>query len=228
MKRAGFSLIELLIGLVISLFLAFGMAFFVGNASYGFHSHKSIVKDRGQLKKGLHILSHELMEIGIDADEDGRIVIGANSVFYIDLASDALGNAVLTYWIPNDDMDRLASADPTVVYSWDQVEYRLALRPMPVTGDQVLTLLRNGVPVVIGVDNFGVELGVDLNDDGIIDELADEWIQDPPLTQNERELVYGKLLKLRLTLANRTQIQDGDPVVNRTTQEIYLRNRGNL
>lgn len=76
MKRAGFSLIELLIGLVISLFLAFGMTFFVGNASYGFHSHKSIVKDRGQLKKGLHILSHELMEIGIDADEDGRIVIG--------------------------------------------------------------------------------------------------------------------------------------------------------
>ncbi len=228
MSNRGFSLIELLVGILISLFLAAAMSFFIGNASYEFQSHKSIIKDRGHLKKAMHILSRDLMEIGVFADERGIVDINGTEEFFLDVTDDGSGNMIADYWVPDETMDNLASADPAVTFSWDTVSYQITDVTDPVTGATLTALTRDGVPVLFGLDVFTIELGADLDGDKIIDESLGEWIDTPPTTNDEKESIYGSLLKLRVTLGNRTPIQDGTPVVNSITQEIYLRNRGDL
>ncbi|MCB1042424.1 MAG: prepilin-type N-terminal cleavage/methylation domain-containing protein [Acidobacteria bacterium] len=222
----GFTLIELMIGLLIGMFLAAAMTFFIGNASHNFQGHKNIVKDRSHLKKGLYVLSRELMELGVYADESGYIVINDANVFYMDLDADVNGNNFITYWRPSSDMDTLASQDPDRDPGWFQVRYDLAQRTDPVTGQQRDALQRDGVPVLFGIQEFHIELGADLNGDGLIVEDDGEWIDTPPVTVADRELIYGSLIKIRLTLANETPVVDGAPILNRISQEIYLRNRG--
>jgi prepilin-type N-terminal cleavage/methylation domain-containing protein len=229
MKKQGFTLLELLVGITISLFLVSGMAVFLGNASYGFQSHKAVVKDRGELKRSLNILARDLMEAGVNADEDGKIIVDASTEFFMDYDNTGIDNtAILGYWRPMDTMDTLCSQDPTIVLNWTYVGYQLADWGDPFTGAPILILERNGDPFITGVTDFQVALGVDFDDDGVISADLGEWVTTPPADATEAEAIYGGLRKIRVTVTSETAIIDGDNINNTISQEIYLRNRGTL
>lgn len=228
MRQSGFSIIELLIGLSISLLLVSAMAVFIGEASYGFQSQKDVTRDRGQIRRSLSLLARDLMEIGVGADENGQIMVGATQHFFFEFdKSGPNGTAVVNYWQVTDSMDVLASQDPAVTRSYVPVNFVINdNRTDPVTGDAIMVLERNAEPFLIGVSDFQITLGVDLNDDGIISEDTGEWIADPPVSEAEKQQVYGRLKKIRLSVSSQTPVLDGQTVVNTITQEVLLRNRG--
>ena len=114
MNTKGYTLIELLVGLVISLMLISAMTMFMGNASYSFQTNKSVVQDRGELRRSLAMLTRDLMEIGVNADEDGIIAIDTFSEYFVEFDNSGPGgSAVLSYWRCVNDMDALSSQDPS-------------------------------------------------------------------------------------------------------------------
>lgn len=62
MTNKAFSLVELMVGLLVNLFLVAAIAAFMGSTSYGFQKHKQVVMDRGHLRRNLAMMSREIME----------------------------------------------------------------------------------------------------------------------------------------------------------------------
>ena len=56
--KKGFSLVELLVGLMITLFLASAILVFLTTSNYGFQIHRDLIKDRNELKHSLILSGH--------------------------------------------------------------------------------------------------------------------------------------------------------------------------
>ena len=237
--KKGFSLIELMVGLVVSLILIGMMAVFMGDVSYVFQDQKANVRARGQLQRNLLLMSREIMEAGYSTqekeDKPAQIEMedsSGNKVYpwFLEVTEDDNGFPVMSYWTSTDSMDTLSSADDMVQIQWTQVVYQMGVVNHPVTGEAVRTLLKNGIPYIFSTSEFSVELGLDLDGDGLIAE--DEWSEQYPEDETEKALTYTALKMLRVSITTDTKQaskkNDNDVVQNRMSQEIFLRNRSSI
>ena len=234
--KKGFSLIELLVGILIGLILIGMMAVFMGDVSYVFQDQKMMVKDRGQLQRNMLIMSRELMEAGYRTQEKNdrpgqieRVDELGNTVYdwFLEADRDADGFPVVVFWSSPNDMDLLASQDETLDVAWNQTTYQVGQLNHPVTGEPINALLKNGVPFIFGVTDFTFELGLDPDENGLVEDL--DWIEEYPESEDEKLATYPMLKKIRMRITSATKQaskKNDDPnVYNSITQEIYLRNR---
>jgi len=235
MKRA-FSLVEMMVGLLISLILVSLMAVFFGDVSYIFQDHKTTIRDRSQLQRNLLIMSRELMEVGYGTkeidDQAAKVEVkdlygNSNYEWFVDVQSNGSFPA-LSFWTSSENMDTLSSQDDTLDINWTQFTYQIQSVNHPVTQEAVPTLMKNGLPFIFGINQFTIELGVDLDDDGLVSEV--EWTQDYPEDEAAKANVYPKLRKIRIstttgTLQASKENANNEVIYNRMSQEIFLRNR---
>lgn len=227
MKTKAFTLTELLVGLLISMFLAGAMATFVGDVGYTFQENKSMSRDRGQLQQALDSLTRDLMFVGANADEFGVFFNEGNATWFLDMGNDGDPNlgTRLSYYRLREDIDHVASAEENKEYSYYTITYDVDTNGRdPITGDPVNILTRNGQPFLIGVSQFSLEFGVDSDGDGIVS--AEEWTREMPTDAATKNATIGSMRSLRVTLARTTTTIDEDRTEEHVLKrEIMLRNR---
>lgn len=229
MKRKGFTLVELMIGLLVSLLLIVAMGTFLGNVGYLFQEQKSLLKDRAELQRALAYITRDVMDVGYQVDEaTGRMTVNGNAVYYMEIRDNGGAadlNTNFGYFKMTDSVDTIANAPAGTAFNYNLVTYQVNTNfNNPVTGAQTNVLMRNGEPFLLGLSEFTVGIGYDVDENGVIDEL--EWAYDPPTTAEAKDVLYSNASQLRITLAKESLDQDGNLVESVLTREILLRNRG--
>lgn len=226
MIKQAFTLMELLVGMLVSMILLGAMATFLGDASYTFQEHKAVLTDRSQLQQAMMSISRDLMFVGQSADDDGVFEYEGLDTWFLSIENDgdaSLGTS-LTYYRVYESMDYAASADDGKAYTWFPVTFAVDKNAKdPITKESMNILTRNGEPFLLGVTEFSLAFGIDSDSDGTI---ADgEWVTDVPADDATKNTVIGGATQIRLTLGRQTLTADGQTLENTLVRDIKLRNR---
>jgi prepilin-type N-terminal cleavage/methylation domain-containing protein len=224
MRNRGFTLPEILVGLVIGAILTGGMLIFMSNASFTFHTQQDSINDRTSLKRAMMLMSTEVRELGFRVGDGQMSDLGAG-IYFLD-TTPVNGFDSLSMWRNNDPIEAVAN-DPYVP-TYEQIVYQVEQRVDPVTLDRqgvpvqinVMTrrvLDQDGVeisppqPFLFGITRFEIELGLD---DGT-------WVEvtQPNLAQT---------VALRFHVATETVVsgaggESAQPVAQELTQIVHLR-----
>lgn len=237
MRKQGFTITELMVGMLVSLMLLSAMAVFLGDAGYVFQKSKALVSDRTQLQQAMFSLSRELryLEYGQYWDENDDKLVQSMLVthngedeYFMNLFNDDLSNPVgcnFSFLRRLDDIEKAndQKSDPTTLNSTYQLyEYVVDTESVdPITKEAVNILRVNGHPILMGVSEFSIALGYDTDGDNNVS--GDEWVYH--LDEDNRETMLESATRLKITLARNTITSDGDTVENRLVRELLLRNR---
>ena len=240
----GYTLVELMVGLLIGSALTAGMLVFLGSASSSFHTQMDSVNDRSSMKRAMTMMAQSMMEAGYQADQMGKIEAHGSEVFFLD-ANDSLnwpdaytplsGYDYMHFYRPTDDIETLSTSG--AVPTWEAVYYFVEQEKDPVMVDGegnpvVINVLKRATydgdtysdpqPILFGVTEFNLEYG----------NFKGEFNESFP-NSGDKEDIYGlEMTSLRFTIATETKILSAvagdegvDPITQRLTQAVHFRNR---
>ena len=233
MIKKGFSLPELMVSLLVSLFLSGAMLFFAGSASYSFQTQRDTVNDRSVLKHTMAALSEEMIQVGFGAGIDGLIELDdANEVNFVSIEDDE-GERILDFWVPTDDMIDVGSGQESFAPTWLNIVYSLDTVDDPVVPNRRVQILQRQTfdidgtevtsePVLLEVADFNVEFGLD---DGTFTDVTPE--------EGERDAFYEQVNALRISITTNTltqtqgsgESQATENLEQQAVQTFFLRSR---
>ena len=222
MRKQGFTLSELLVGLVIGLLLTTAMMSFTSTIVFDFHTQKDVVNDRTVLKQIMNGLSEDMVQIGYDANANGEFEIGEGTEVFLSIEDGAVGKE-LVYWVPTANLDDVTSARPGNDLGWQKITWSREWLMDPIFGFRVPCLVKtiedaDGVelssePVLTHVRTFAPEIGMN---NGIFED-------------NPANVTYSLVNAVRVRLETSTPTNSANDAYSgldqETTQTYFLRSR---